>query len=407
MSNHSKIIDQTLLKLGFHGSYRPEDVTFLMQVDDIQPTDVEEKEYLIQSGKMHYSQMISVENPPTEEHMKHFHHAFEQGALRLAEEVQKIGNSLLQRFAQQPIILISLVRAGVPLGVLLKHYLSDQRSTPQTSNDQNINIQNVNIQNHEVHHYGISIIRDRGIDFAALQAIIEQHGAENIVFVDGWTGKGAICKELTQNLLNTPELFDENWPIPRLVTLSDLGGFSWLSASTDDWLVPFGILGSVISGLTSRTILKQTIDRADAQADCYNPQKWHSCLIYNHLQPYDLSVDFIEKILKLIKLNPVTEPVNWNNQIRLTQQQSSSETIAWIAEHYSVENINRIKASIAEATRAVLRRVPERILLHNDTDPNVQLLLHFAHERNIPVEILGSQLGPYQAVTLIKKVEKK
>ncbi|MEG0483007.1 MAG: RNA-binding protein, partial [Acinetobacter sp.] len=43
----------------------------------------------------------------------------------------------------------------------------------------------------------------------------------------------------------------------------------------------------------------------------------------------------------------------------------------------------------------------------NDTDPNVQLLLHFAHERNIPVEILGSQLGPYQAVTLIKKVEKK
>ncbi|MEG0482757.1 MAG: tellurite-like stress resistance cysteine protease StiP, partial [Acinetobacter sp.] len=175
MSNNSKIIDQTLVKLGFHGSYRPEDVTFLMQVDDIQPTDVEEKEYLIQSGKMHYSQMISVENPPTEEHMKHFHHAFEQGALRLAEEVQKIGNSLLQRFPQQPIVLISLVRAGVPLGVLFKHYLSTRHLVSQNATDQNLNI-----QNHDVHHYGISIIRDRGIDFAALQAIIEQHGAENI-----------------------------------------------------------------------------------------------------------------------------------------------------------------------------------------------------------------------------------
>ena len=393
MSKNLTTLNPILTKLGFHSSYRPEDVTFLMQVDDIQPTDVEEKEYLIQSGKMHYSQMISVENPPTDEHMKHFQHAFDQGAVRLAEEVQKIGNSLLQRFPHQPIVLISLVRAGVPLGVLLKHYLTQKRTTT--------------VQHHSVFHYGISIIRDRGIDFAALQAIIEQHGAENIIFVDGWTGKGAICRELTQNLQNFPALFDENWDIPRLVTLSDLAGYSWLSASIDDWLIPFGILGSLISGLTSRTILKETIAREDAQQDCYNSKKWHSCLIYSHLQPNDLSVNFIEKILKLIELHPVNETAHWNNQIRLTQQQSCSETIDWIAEHYSIQNINRIKASIAEATRAVLRRVPERILLQNDSNPNVQLLLHFARERNIPVDVLGSKLGPYLAVTLIKKVEKK
>lgn len=70
----------------------------------------------------------------------------------------------MQRFPKQEIVLVSLVRAGVPLGVLLKHYLEKHQSC---------------------YHYGISIIRDRGVDFAALQAIIEQHGAENIVFVDG------------------------------------------------------------------------------------------------------------------------------------------------------------------------------------------------------------------------------
>ena len=91
-------LNPILSELGFHGSYRSEDVTFLMQIDDIQPTAVEEKEYLIQSGKMHYSQMISAEHPPTDEQMQHYQHAFEQGAQRLAEEVQKIGNSLMQRF---------------------------------------------------------------------------------------------------------------------------------------------------------------------------------------------------------------------------------------------------------------------------------------------------------------------
>ena len=58
--------------------------------------------------------MISVEQPPSDEQMRHFHYAFEQGADRLASDVQKIANSLRKRFKEQPIILVSLVRAGVP-----------------------------------------------------------------------------------------------------------------------------------------------------------------------------------------------------------------------------------------------------------------------------------------------------
>ncbi|NHC04786.1 cysteine protease StiP family protein [Acinetobacter sp. 187] len=379
------LINPHLAEIGFHGSYRAEDVTFLMNVSHIQPTPLEEKEYLIQSGKMHYSQMISVEEPPSEAQLAHFNHAFEHGAVRLAIEVQKLANTLIQRFKQQPIILISLVRAGVPLGVLLKHQISKTQ---------------------HCYHYGISIIRDRGIDFAALHAIIEQHGADHIVFVDGWTGKGAICKELTTSLKHIPQLFDSGWQIPRLVTLSDLAGYSWLSASCDDWLIPFGILGSVISGLTSRTILKDTIDPTMAQQHCNEPQYWHSCLIYRHLEAHDISVEFTQKILALMALHPTSESMQWSDAIRLKQQYQCQETIDWISNHYKIQNINRIKPSIAEATRAVLRRVPERILLRDEHNPHVQLLLHFAQEKNIPVDILGSKLGPYYAVTLIKKIEK-
>ena len=381
--NHA--LPSSLKTLGFHGSYQPEDVTFLLNIDEIDPTPVAEKEYLIQSGKKHYSQMISVEHPPSDEQMRHFEYAFEQGAERLASDVQKIGNSLRNRFKNQPIILVSLVRAGVPLGVLLKHYIEKHQQCV---------------------HYGISIIRDRGIDIAALHAIIGQHGAENIVFVDGWTGKGAICRELTQNLADYPALFDPGWDIPRLVTLADLGGYSWLSASCEDWLIPFGILGSVISGLISRTILKDTIDFDKEKKNCYDPNNWHSCLVYQHLAQHDISVDFTDKILNIIQQNPHTDLANWNNHIRLKQQKICLDTIDWISDTYAIKNINHIKPSIAEATRAVLRRVPEKILIRDPSNPHVQLLLHFAKEQNIPVDILGAQLGPYHAVTLIKKVEK-
>ena len=381
--NHA--LPSSLKTLGFHGSYQPEDVTFLLNIDEIDPTPVAEKEYLIQSGKKHYSQMISVEHPPSDEQMRHFEYAFEQGAERLASDVQKIGNSLRNRFKNQPIILVSLVRAGVPLGVLLKHYIEKHQQCV---------------------HYGISIIRDRGIDIAALHAIIGQHGAENIVFVDGWTGKGAICRELTQNLADYPALFDPGWDIPRLVTLAALGGYSWLSASCEDWLIPFGILGSVISGLISRTILKDTIDFDLAKKNCYDPNNWHSCLVYQHLAQHDISVDFTDKILNIIQQNPHTDLANWNNHIRLKQQKICLDTIDWISDTYAIKNINHIKPSIAEATRAVLRRVPEKILIRDPSNPHVQLLLHFAQERNIAVDILGAKLGSYHAVTLIKKVEK-
>lgn len=373
-----------LAALGFHGSYRPDDVVFMLNIDKIEPIDVQEKESLIQSGKAHYSQMISAEKKPSDEHIKHYRQALKIGSERMARDIQMIGNSLSQRFKGEPVILVSLVRAGVPVGVLLKHYIAEFQPC---------------------FHYGISIIRDRGIDHSALTAIIKEHGAKNIVFVDGWTGKGAICKELTSTLKDYPELFDDGWDIPRLVTLADLGGCSWLSASCEDWLIPSGILGSVISGLTSRSILLNDIEIETAQSDCLNTDLWHKCVIYNELAEHDISIEFIDHILSMMKAQPTEDHAVWSDEIRKKQFQVCQDTIQWISENYSIKNVNHIKPSIAEATRAVLRRVPERILVRNTSDENVQLILHFAQEHNVPVDVLGEKLGPYQAVTLIKSVK--
>ncbi len=49
----------------FSGSYKPDDVHFLLKPIVMEMTPVDLKEELIQSGKMHYSDMLSQEPEPT------------------------------------------------------------------------------------------------------------------------------------------------------------------------------------------------------------------------------------------------------------------------------------------------------------------------------------------------------
>ncbi len=88
----------------------------------------------------------------------------------------------------------------------------------------------------DVAHFGVSIIRDKGIDGNAMRYILERRPIEGLVFVDGWTGKGAITTELEQSF---KAYSDEKL---RLVVLADPAGRSRLAASGEDWLIPSGIL---------------------------------------------------------------------------------------------------------------------------------------------------------------------
>ncbi|HHZ5888832.1 TPA: cysteine protease StiP domain-containing protein, partial [Escherichia coli] len=95
----------------FTGSYQPGDVEFLLKPVVIEMTPVEQKEELIQSGKKHYSDMLSQEPAPTQWHLDLFHRALDRGAERLAKEVTQLAIALAKRFGDEPIVLASLVRA--------------------------------------------------------------------------------------------------------------------------------------------------------------------------------------------------------------------------------------------------------------------------------------------------------
>lgn len=375
---------------GFSGSYRSDEITFLLKKIAMQPTSTAEKERLIQMGKKHYSQMISQEHPPSAQHLALFEQALTQGQTRLASEVQMLAQAVAQQVPshkEQPIVLVSFVRAGVPLGVLLYHALSDL--------------------GHSCVHYGISIIRDRGIDFAALETIIARHGIASLLFVDGWTGKGAISQEL-QRSLGQDQRFkalcqQRGWDMLPLLVLSDIGGYAWLAASGDDWLIPSGILGSTISGLISRSICAEDALKAEE----INPQtvaKWHACIAYEHLQRFDCSTEFIDKINSIRRSLSTLDSAQWSTQQRQQQQQQANKVIQQVAAHYQIRNLNRIKPGIAEATRAILRRVPELVLLRYEDDSDTALLRHLTEMTNTPVKIVGDMIAPYRAITLIQKL---
>jgi len=352
----------------FSGSYLPEDVHFLLTPVEMEMTPVEQKEQLIQSGEKHYSEMLSQEPEPTAWHLDLFSRALDQGAVRLAKEVVMLANALAARFGDTPVVLVSLVRAGVPLGVMLQ--------------------QTLRVMGKQSHHYGVSIIRDRGIDETAMDWIETQHGTEGIVFVDGWTGKGAITGELRRSLASRSGYPQD----PRLVVLADPCGVSWLSASDDDWLIPFGIMGAPVSGLISRSI--------------WSSVGLHGCVKCDHLSEFECSrllVDTVADCRNALDLDAIpASPWLPENYVHLKTQ--SERVIASLAAEYDISSINRIKPGIAEATRAVLRRVPEHVLVRSVNDPDVALLVYLAREKNITITEVGDRIGQYRAVTIIKKV---
>ncbi|RML87264.1 cysteine protease StiP domain-containing protein, partial [Pseudomonas savastanoi] len=131
------------------------DVHFLLRSVAMQATSVAEKERLIQTHQKHYSEMISEESPPSAAHKALYERALSQNGLRMADDVQALAQALDRECTGAEIVLVSFVRAGLPLGVLLRRALIDLHR--------------------EAHHYGISIVRDRGIDKVALEAIILAH----------------------------------------------------------------------------------------------------------------------------------------------------------------------------------------------------------------------------------------
>lgn len=355
----------------FSGSYLEDDVEFLLKVIDIDFTSIEEKERLIQSGKSHYSQMINKEYEPTQEYLDTFYEVFELNKIKFANDILTLAYNLSKK---DDIVLVSLVRAGTPIGVLLKRVLKQRF-------------------NKDVKHYSISIIRDREIDNLALKYIEKKSPNSEMIFVDGWTGKGVINRELKifidkYNKENQTNISD------KLYVVSDIAGVSDFAVNNDDYLIPSSALNSTISGLVSRSILNEEyIKEGD----------FHGCKYYKEYKNSDLSLWFIDEVTKIIsdisidKKPLVTKDIDLNQNVNRFIDKTMKE--------YNISDINHIKPGIGESTRVLLRRVPYIIIVKDISSNMIQHLIHLAKEKK--VKVVEDRNLPYSALAIIKNVTKR
>lgn len=356
------------------GSYNADDVMLLLKEVDLAPTGVAEKERLIQSGQVHYSEMISEERRPDARYMDLFNQAWDRGNDRIASDICRLAKTLVADIATghlpAEITLCSLVRAGLPYGVLLQRELVAQ------------GVDSV--------HFGVSIIRDKGLDENAMRRATSMRPAEGVIFVDGWTGKGAIAGELNRSWKAMSGLE------PNFLVLADPSGFATYAGSHEDWLIPSGILGANVSGLISRSILN---------ADLIGPEDYHGYIPVDHLSDMDVSLSFVDRVTAACdKLRAGESGLRVDPAHSLNLREKALNAVRGIADLHGVTNMNRIKPGIAEATRAILRRKPKKVFIRSMEDPDLSALIHLCHTDGVIIEVAPYLTGPYRAITLIEEV---
>jgi hypothetical protein len=243
-------------------------------------------------------------------------------------------------------------------------------------------------------HYAISIVRDRGIDTAALDYLTARHDPPSLVFVDGWTGKGAIARELTVAVdqYNADKGVRLNGD---LAVLADPGHCVRTYGTRDDFLIASACLNSTVSGLISRTVLN---------TELLAPGQFHGAKFYSHLSSDDVSNYFLDTVADHFPnvLTIVDEQVQALLREDRTPTWAGLETVRRVAASYGITNPHFIKPGIGETTRVLLRRLPWRIVVREPDAPEHRHIRLLAATRGVPLEV-DPELA-YSCVGLIKEL---
>lgn len=347
-------------------SYREEDVTLLLKdiTGLVEPQGTQERERLIQSGR-HYCEMLPIEYVPTPKYMEIYQQALTDFAKPTAQAVGILAQKIIKSRGRK-VVLVSLARAGIPIGILLKHYMKWK-------------------YNIEVQHYSISIIRGRGIDDNAMKYLLKRYQPEQLLFVDGWVGKGAILGQLREAVRKYHGVSSE------LAVVADPAHITRLYGTREDILIPSSCLNATVSGLISRTFLR---------SDIIGETDFHGAVYYGELKEADLSYAFIEAIEKEF----VNEALENKETEKYDNVYLGIEEVKKIAWEYQISDINLIKPGIGETTRVLLRRVPWKVLIsrQHKNDEALAPIIRLAGEKHVPVEYYP--LKNYKSCGLIKKL---
>ena len=345
-------------------TFNTEDCVYLLKdlTGIIKFTSFEDKERLISNG-VNYSEMITEEEQLSNEICKIFEDSLQNNASELAYYVGVVAEQIYRR-GEMNCIIVSLARAGSPIGAIIKRYIEFK-------------------YNVKLPHYSISIIRGRGIDKNALNFIRSKHPNGIINFVDAWTGKGSITRELHKAVIEYNREYSTNISYD-LAVLADPAHLSTIAGTRKDICIPNACLNSTVSGLVSRTILnKELISEMD----------FHGAVRYDKLRNIDVTNHFLNTIEAHFRIYP---------EMNLEEQGDScvNPLLEKIKKDFPVVDINKIKLSIGESSRALIRRKPYKLLVKNIKNPNLAFVLHLAKIKKVGICIYDTM--DYECITLLK-----
>lgn len=346
------------------GTYRSEDVTLLLKdiTGLVTPLDTRAREEKIQRGTPYY-EMLPIEYEPTPAYLRAYQDALARYADLTAQAVGAVARQIWEEKGERA-VLVSLARAGTPVGILIKRYLHTYYHA-------------------DVPHATVSIIRGRGIDENAMAWLLARHAPEDLQFVDGWTGKGAIQGQLVQAMRAYPGVS------PGLAVLSDPACLAEKWGTREDFLIASSCLNAVVSGLLSRTFYRP---------DVIGPQDFHGAAFYAQWKDRDLTYAFVETIEARFQ-PPGETPPPPGPQTDLT----AAEEVDRLCQVFGIRDRNLVKPSIGEATRVLLRRMPWKILVHSlDDEAHLGHLYQLAREKQVPLEVYP--LVHYRACGLIREL---
>jgi hypothetical protein len=351
------------------GSYAPHDVGWL--ITDLSHVELEapaeQREEAIQAGHAHYAESLPIEYQPSPAYRALFEQTLLSSAARLATAVGVVTELTLAERGTDT-VLVSLARAGTPVGVLMRRWAAFAHGL-------------------DLPHYTMSIVRGRGIDQVALAHLAAHHDPASIVFVDGWTGKGAIVRELQAALSSGAPGF-----AAELTVLADPGGCVTRFGTRDEFLIASACLNSTVSGLVSRTVLNPAL---------LGPGEFHGAKFYRELAADDVSGRFVTAVTDRFQAVRGAVEATWREQQQADRRPTWAgwAAVEAISARYRIDDVNLVKPGVGETTRVLLRRVPWRVLVRPDAVDELGPVLLLAEQRGVPVEAVAEL--PYSCVGLI------
>lgn len=322
---------------------------------------VHERETLIQSGKRHYAEDLPIERVFDPEYLNLATRLLTDCAGDVAIAVEVVTDAIAS-IRPNGIVLVSLVRAGVPAGIwirdclMLRHGIGAQ-------------------------HFAISIVKGHGVDRNAMSYLSRNIDPSQVIFIDGWTGKGSISRELEFSISQLPD--EMSGFSPELAVLADPGGFAAVAGTRQDLLIPTAAFNSTSCGLISRTVLPP---------DTSTGSGFHGAKFYRDFLPVDRSE---------VAINAVTELLSKKSRGESSQLTVTPTDMGRLAAHLNVQD-SFMKPGIGETTRVLQRRVPERVFVDPRRVHDRQLIhVHtLARQLHVPLELADT--APFACVGVIK-----